>query len=96
MVAENTQLATRLTAVEKQLSGNVMKQQLDQKLDKSEFSNFVSLLTEETISPMQKEIDKSKKDIQCIEVSLNLTYSLTLRLCSPSWRTFRKPSNNSS
>ena len=46
---------------------------LDQKLDKAEFANFVSLLTEETIGPMQKEIDKSKKDIICIEVSGNIT-----------------------
>ena len=37
------------------------------KLDKEEFANFVSMLTEETINPMQKEIDKCKKDIQCIE-----------------------------
>ena len=28
------------------------KQLLDEKLDKQEFSNFVSLLTEDTISPM--------------------------------------------
>lgn len=46
-----------------------MKTALEKKLDKEEFSNFVSMLTEETIHPMQKEIDKSKKDIQCIEVS---------------------------
>jgi len=37
----------------------------------------VSLLTEETIGPMQKEIDKSKKDILCIESFLeNLSQAI--------------------
>ena len=69
LVAENTQLDSRVTALEKKSDDSVMRKMLDQKLDKDEFSNFVSMLNEETISPMQKEIDKSKKDIQCIEVS---------------------------
>lgn len=35
------------------------------------------MLTEETINPMQKEIDKSKKDIQCIESFLeNLSHAI--------------------
>ena len=69
LVAENTQLDSRVSALEKKADDSVMRKLLDQKLDKDEFSNFVSMLNEETISPMQKEIDKSKKDIQCIEVS---------------------------
>ena len=51
---------------------------MDGKLDKEEFANFVSMLTEETISPMQKEIDKCKKDIQCIESFLE-NLSLTIK-----------------
>ena len=76
LVAENTQLDSRVTALEKKSEDSVMKKLLDQKLDKDEFSNFVSMLNEETISPMQKEIDKSKKDIQCIEVSVTNTEPL--------------------
>ena len=52
---------------------------LDTKIDKEEFSNFVSMLTENTIHPMQKEIDKCKKDIVCIEVSY--LSSLTIFYC---------------
>lgn len=44
-------------------SNDVDKELLDQKLDKEEFANFVSMLNEETLAPMQKEIDKCKKDI---------------------------------
>ena len=70
IVAETTDLNIRVEALEKQDREAKLKQMLDQKLDKAEFANFVSLLTEETIGPMQKEIDKSKKDIICIEVSI--------------------------
>lgn len=77
VVAENTQLDTRLKALEKKNSDSASKALLDLKLDKAEFTNFVSLLTEETISPMQKEIDKSKKDIMCIESFLeNLSQAI--------------------
>ena len=69
IAAETSSLHTRVTALEKSEKFDTFKQLLDLKLDKAEFTNFVSLLQEETISPMQKEIDKSKKDIQCIEVS---------------------------
>lgn len=61
VVAEHTELDARILALEKQTVGG--EQNLDLKLDKAEFSNFVSMLTEETINPMQKEIDKCKKDI---------------------------------
>ena len=70
LVAENARLEDKLVALEKQLNPNALKQMLDAKMDKEEFANFVSILTEETIHPMQKEIDKCKKDIVCIEVSL--------------------------
>ena len=54
-----------------------IEKNLDLKLDKEEFANFVSMLTEETINPMQKEIDKCKKDIQCIESFLeNLSQTI--------------------
>lgn len=69
IAAETTTLHTRVAALEKSDKFDTFKSLLDMKLDKAEFTNFVSLLQEETISPMQKEIDKSKKDIQCIEVS---------------------------
>ena len=62
-------MQARLEALEKMNHEEKLRTQLDAKLDKEEFANFVSLLQEETISPMQKEIDKCKKDIQCIEVS---------------------------
>jgi hypothetical protein len=75
LVAENARLEDKLVALEKQLNPNALKQMLDAKMDKEEFANFVSILTEETIHPMQKEIDKCKKDIVCIEVSLVLTIS---------------------
>jgi len=63
IAAETTTLHTRVAALEKSDKLDTFKQMLDLKLDKAEFTNFVSLLQEETISPMQKEIDKSKKDI---------------------------------
>ena len=72
-------MLARLDALEKINHEEKLRTQLDAKLDKTEFANFVSLLQEETISPMQKEIDKCKKDIQCIEVSfLALIDFLTL------------------
>jgi len=63
IAAETTTLHTRVAALEKSDKFDMFKSLLDMKLDKAEFTNFVSLLQEETISPMQKEIDKSKKDI---------------------------------
>ena len=69
LVSETTDLHLRLEALEKIDREAKLKQMFDQKLDKSEFENFVGLLNENTIAPMQKEIDKSKKDIVCIEVS---------------------------
>ena len=48
---------------------------LDEKLDKQEFSDFVTLLTEGTIRPNNQEIDKAKKNIKYIEVSY-IRYSL--------------------
>ena len=52
LVAENTQLDARVSALEKLESESVTKALLDTKLDKDEFTNFVSMLNEETISPM--------------------------------------------
>ena len=69
LVHENMQLSMRVEALEKSEAEAKLKAMLDTKLDKEEFSNFVSMLMEETVGPMQKEIDKCKKDIQCIEVS---------------------------
>ena len=63
VAVENAQLIARLEALEKLNHEEKLKSLLDAKLDKEEFANFVSLLQEETISPMQKEIDKCKKDI---------------------------------
>ena len=70
---QNTELDQRIQALEKL----EIEKNFDLKLDKEEFANFVSLLTEETINPMQKEIDKCKKDIQCIESFLeNLSQTI--------------------
>ena len=63
VAVENSQMLARLDALEKINHEEKLKTLLDAKLDKEEFANFVSLLQEETISPMQKEIDKCKKDI---------------------------------
>ena len=52
LVAENTQLDARVSALEKLESESITKALLDTKLDKDEFTNFVSMLNEETISPM--------------------------------------------
>ena len=100
IVAETTDLNIRVEALEKQDREAKLKQMLDQKLDKAEFANFVSLLTEETIGPMQKEIDKSKKDIICIEVSIpsvcqRIQALNLLVVFSPSLRTSLKRSSSS-
>lgn len=62
VVAEHTELDARIATLEKAKT-EVSFPNVDSKLDKEEFANFVSMLTEETINPMQKEIDKCKKDI---------------------------------
>ena len=49
---ENGQMQARLEALEKMNHEEKLRTQLDAKLDKEEFANFVSLLQEETISPM--------------------------------------------
>ena len=49
---ETANLHKRVEELEKQDREAVLRRQLDQKLDKSEFLNFASLLNEETISPM--------------------------------------------
>lgn len=67
VVADHAELDNRIKELEKRSTDQQIKDMLENKLDKTEFGNFVSLLTEETISPMQKEIDKAKKDIVCIE-----------------------------
>ena len=67
VVADHAELDNRIKDLEKRSTDQQIKDMLENKLDKTEFGNFVSLLTEETISPMQKEIDKAKKDIVCIE-----------------------------
>lgn len=63
IASETANLHSRIETLEKRNNLDQFKQLLDKKLDKLEFTNFASLLQEETISPMQKEIDKSKKDI---------------------------------
>ena len=67
VVADHAELDNRIKELEKRSTDQQIKDMIETKLDKTEFGNFVSLLTEETISPMQKEIDKAKKDIVCIE-----------------------------
>ena len=69
VIADHAELDGRIKELEKRTIEEQVKDLLDAKLDKSEFGNFVSLLTEETVSSMQKEIDKAKKDIVCIEVN---------------------------
>ena len=69
LVSETTTLHTRLEKLEKVDREELLKRMLDEKLDKTEFTSFVALLREETISPLKKGIDKAKKDIECIEVS---------------------------
>lgn len=41
------------------------------KLDKEEFSDFISLLNEGTIAPMQADLEKCIKNVQCIESFLD-------------------------
>ena len=60
IVAETTNLDRRVSVLEKQ---DHSKQLLDSKLDRKEFTNFVSRFTDETLNPMQNEIEKCKKDI---------------------------------
>ena len=76
VVADHAELDGRIKELEKRSTDQKLKDLLETKLDKSEFGNFVSLLTEETVSPMQKEIDKAKKDIVCIEVSKSVSSSM--------------------
>ena len=70
VIAENTILDMRIKAIEAANQEEKIKSMLDEKLDKEEFANFVRILSEETITPMQKEIDRNKRDIQCIETFL--------------------------
>ena len=75
--AIDSNLYVRIKALEN-AENTITKEQMDLKLDKVEFTNFVSMLNESTISPMQKEIDKSKKDITCIESFLE-NLSMTIK-----------------
>ena len=52
VAVETSQMLARLDALEKMNHEEKLRTQLDAKLDKTEFANFVSLLQEETISPM--------------------------------------------
>lgn len=49
---ETLSLNTRLTKLEQEDRNEMLQRMLDQKLDKTEFNNFVPLLSEETIAPM--------------------------------------------
>ena len=102
MATENGSIRLRLDNLEKAHSQIPSRELLDRKLDKLEFANFVSMLNEDTINPMQKQIDKCKKDIQCIEVSrpfppLRFSFRSCNRfhLCSRSSRTSRWRSKHS-
>ena len=75
--AIDSNLYVRIKALEN-AENTITKEMMDLKLDKVEFTNFVSMLNESTISPMQKEIDKSKKDITCIESFLE-NLSMTIK-----------------
>ena len=83
--AIDSNLYVRIKALEN-AENTITKEQMDLKLDKVEFTNFVSMLNESTISPMQKEIDKSKKDITCIEVS-TIFKLISVIFYSPSLKT---------
>ena len=52
VVADHAELDGRIKELEKRSTDQQFKDLLETKLDKSEFGNFVSLLTEETIGPM--------------------------------------------
>lgn len=69
IVAENTQLDLRVTALEKARDDERMKRMLDQKVDRTEFSDFVNMLTEGTIKPHNLEIEKANRNIKYHEVS---------------------------
>ena len=75
--AETGNLHSRVEALEKQDREAILNRMLDQKVDKCDFENFVSLLTNETIAPMQKEIDKSTIEIQhLLELIPNLVEAI--------------------
>ena len=67
IVAENTQLDIRVTALERLNNDERLRKQFDTKLDKEEFSDFITLLNEGTITPMQKDLEMCKKNVKCIE-----------------------------
>ena len=50
----------------------VTKAMLDEKLDRIEFENVMGKLQDITLSSLQKQVDKAKRDIECIEVSLGI------------------------
>ena len=62
----------RVSVMEKKFiedENTVTKAMLDEKLDKIEFVNVISKLQDITLSNLQKQVDKAKRDIECIEVS---------------------------
>ena len=71
IVAENTQLDIRVTALERLNNDERLRKQFDTKLDKEEFSDFITLLNEGTITPMQKDLEMCKKNVKCIEQFLH-------------------------
>ena len=68
----------RLRDMEKKLNNSFTKQMLDEKLDRVEFENAMANLQDNTLDQMQKQIDKAKKDIECIEVSNSSTQTWNL------------------
>ena len=51
---ETANLHSRVEVSEKQDREAILQRMLDEKLDKTEFLSFVSMLTEDNINPMQK------------------------------------------
>ena len=69
ITAEYTELDRRVSTLEKKAQSVVTKPMVDEKLDRVEFENAMANLHDNTLDQMQKQIDKAKKDIECIEVS---------------------------
>ena len=69
ITAEYTELDRRVSVLEKKGQNSVTKPMVDEKLDRVEFENAMANLQDNTLDQMQKQIDKAKKDIECIEVS---------------------------
>ena len=74
IVAENTQLDLRVTALEKQKDDDRLMKLLDDKLDKETFEDFINQLNDDNIVPINAQLEKAKKNFAGIESFLDKLY----------------------